>query len=91
MSDALREQIALLLDEVQKMSSEINEIRSMISMNLEKQVVQQSLSETNAEIAMVDAMGLDPISYLKDKRRKHRMATATSRKRPTQPRTGGSH
>lgn len=77
--DPLCDQIETLLVEIKKMAGEINEIREMMAANIDKKIVQESLAQTNAEIAMVDTMGLDPVQYLREKSRKHRTAEKNQR------------
>jgi hypothetical protein len=64
-------------DEILKqMADELAAIRKLLAKVLGEQQQSQELAETKAEIEMVDAMGIDPISYLKDKCRKNRRAAS---------------
>lgn len=80
MSEDIKDQIAVVLAEVKKMADEINQIRVIMAENLERQIVQNGLAETNAEIAMVDTLGIDPVQYLRDKSRKHRAARQSTKR-----------
>lgn len=62
MSDAILKQVV----------NELAAIRELLTKVLDSQQETQDLSDTRAEIAMVDANGLDPVAYLKDKCRKSR-------------------
>ena len=66
----------LLLQVVKDMAKELAEIRRLLADMTGKQAVQvtddQALAETHAEFEMIDAQGLDPLEYLRNKCRNNR-------------------
>lgn len=67
-------------DLLKQMANELAEIRKLLAAVLGQQHKDESLTETKAEIAMVDAMGLDPVQYLRDKARRHRAANKSTKR-----------
>jgi len=61
---------------LQQMADELAEIRKLLAAVLGQQSTTQTLADTKAEIAMVDAHGLDPVTYLKNKYRAPRKPRA---------------
>jgi hypothetical protein len=68
---------------------ELAAIRELLTKVLDTQQESQELADTKAEADMVEAMGLDPVAYLKDKCRKNRSVSKPSKK-PAAARSKGS-
>ena len=64
---------------LKQMADELAEIRKLLAAVLGQQASTQDLAETKAEIAMVDAHGIDAVSYLKDKCRRDRKPSRTKK------------
>lgn len=57
---------------LQKMVEELAEIRKMLGEVLTEREQENSFARVEEEIAMVEAEGIDPIEYLKEKYRRHK-------------------
>ncbi len=69
-------------DEILKqMADELAEIRKLLTKVLVAQQDEQSLTNTKQEIAMVDALGIDPLTYLKSKHKLPRKPRSTAKKK----------
>lgn len=65
---------------LKQMVDELAAIRELLAKVLGSQQESQELADTKAEIDMVDTMGIDPITYIKDKCRKERTIRKSSKK-----------
>jgi hypothetical protein len=74
---------------LKQMADELAEIRKLLAQVLGAQQESQELAATKEEADMVEAMGLDPVAYLKDKCRKNR-STRKPAKKPAAARSKGS-
>ncbi|KJR97193.1 MAG: hypothetical protein VR65_24905 [Desulfobulbaceae bacterium BRH_c16a] len=64
MSEALLQQIV----------AELAEVKGLLAAMVAERQTEAQLSDVKAEIAMVDAMNIDPVQYLKDKAKERRNA-----------------
>ena len=63
-------------DELKQIVSELAAIRSLLADVIARQTNNDQRVKHQAELAMVDALGMDPVQYLKDKETKRRRAHA---------------
>lgn len=70
---------------LKQMAAELAEIKQLLASILTERQDQDRQSKHHAEMAMVDAMGIDPVQYLKDRAKRDQYANRKARKTPRKP------